>query len=101
MALLDFLVLARARRFVGFGSSTFSYYLREYRALQYGLPKSTSLLINSSRIGTDKLFAAAGPVVADGEGPAGGGGRGARCRGALGWLRCWRGGGSSSDSAVR
>ena len=33
-ALLDFIVLARARRFVGFGSSTFSFYLREYRALQ-------------------------------------------------------------------
>lgn len=33
-ALVDFLVLAKARRFVGFGSSTFSFYLREYRALQ-------------------------------------------------------------------
>ena len=33
-ALLDFLVLARAERFAGFGSSTFSFYLREYRALQ-------------------------------------------------------------------
>ena len=32
-ALLDFLVLARAQRFAGFGSSTFSFYLREYRAL--------------------------------------------------------------------
>jgi hypothetical protein len=33
-ALLDFIVLARAQRFVGFGSSTFSFYLREYRSLQ-------------------------------------------------------------------
>ena len=35
-ALLDFLVLARSERFAGFGSSTFSFYLREYRALQVG-----------------------------------------------------------------
>lgn len=33
-ALLDFLVLARSQLFAGFGSSTFSFYLREYRALQ-------------------------------------------------------------------
>lgn len=32
-ALLDFLVLARSQKFAGFGSSTFSFYLREYRAL--------------------------------------------------------------------
>ena len=33
-ALVDFIVLARAQRFVGFGPSTFSFYLREYRALK-------------------------------------------------------------------
>lgn len=32
-ALLDFIVLARAKKFVGFGSSTFSFFLREFRAL--------------------------------------------------------------------
>lgn len=32
-ALLDFLVLAQSAKFAGFGSSTFSFYLREYRAL--------------------------------------------------------------------
>ena len=32
-ALLDFLVLAKGKFFVGFGSSTFSFYLREYRVL--------------------------------------------------------------------
>lgn len=49
-ALLDFLVLARAQRFAGFGSSTFSFYLREHRALQVRaccflacLPASASL----------------------------------------------------------
>ena len=33
-ALLDFLVLARSQRFVGFAASSFSFYLREHRALQ-------------------------------------------------------------------
>ena len=90
-ALLDFLILARARRFVGIGASTFSYYLREYRALHYGLPRSTSFLLNTSRVGTDRIFEAAGRVAP----PepellwlAGG------CAGVLGWLRpaCWGGG---------
>ncbi|KAL4423672.1 hypothetical protein ABPG75_000973 [Micractinium tetrahymenae] len=63
-ALLDFLVLARSQRFAGFGSSTFSFYLREYRAL-YGIPRSTSGLVDASIIGTDPLFRAAGTVVGD------------------------------------
>ncbi len=29
---------------MGFGASTFSHYLAEYRALRYGLPLSTTLL---------------------------------------------------------
>lgn len=33
-ALLDFLVLAKGKYFVGFGSSTFSFYLREHRVLK-------------------------------------------------------------------
>lgn len=61
-ALLDFLVLARSNRFAGFGSSTFSYYLREYRAL-HGLDRKTSGLVDASIIGTDPLFRAAGTVV--------------------------------------
>jgi hypothetical protein len=36
-AVLDFLVLARAQRFVGFAASSFSFYLREHRALQVGV----------------------------------------------------------------
>lgn len=36
-ALLDFLVLAQGQRFAGFGSSTFSFYLREFRALHVRL----------------------------------------------------------------
>ncbi|KAI7838016.1 hypothetical protein COHA_008197 [Chlorella ohadii] len=61
-ALLDFLVLARADRFAGFGSSTFSFYLREYRALQ-GIARKSSGLVDASIIGTDSLFHSAGTVV--------------------------------------
>lgn len=61
-ALLDFLVLARAHNFVGFGSSTFSFYLREYRALQ-GIPRRTSGLVDASIIGTDPLFHSAGTII--------------------------------------
>ena len=55
LALLDFLILARADKFVGFAPSTFSFYLREHRMLN-GFPASQSTLINASRIGTDELF---------------------------------------------
>ena len=47
---------------MGFGSSTFSYFLREYRAMQ-GSPKSTSRLLNSSKIGTDTIFSTAARVA--------------------------------------
>ncbi|GAB4814864.1 hypothetical protein N2152v2_001910 [Parachlorella kessleri] len=58
-ALLDLLVLARAQRFVGFGASSFSFFLREYRALKYGLPKASTVLVDASRVGTDAMFAQA------------------------------------------
>ena len=61
-ALLDFLVLSRGRGFVGFGSSTFSFYLREYRVLN-GVPRSSSVLVDASVIGTDPLFNSAGTVI--------------------------------------
>jgi len=61
-ALLDFLVLAKGRRFVGFGSSTFSFYLQQYRLLQ-GFPEASSVLVNASVITTDPIFRAAGIVV--------------------------------------
>lgn len=61
-ALLDFLVLAQGQRFAGFGSSTFSFYLREFRAL-HGTPRSTSALVDAAVIGTDKLFLECGTVV--------------------------------------
>lgn len=32
--LIDFLVLSHSTRFVGFGPSTYSFFLREYRTLQ-------------------------------------------------------------------
>ena len=61
-ALVDFLVLARGARYVGFGSSTFSFYLKEYRVLQ-GLPRGSSVLVDASIIGTDALFNTAASVV--------------------------------------
>jgi len=57
-ALLDFLVLYQGDNFVGFGSSTFSFYLREYRSLK-GTPRFLSILVDASAIGTDDLFAEA------------------------------------------
>ena len=61
-ALVDFIVLAGGQGFVGFGSSTFSFYLREYRALK-GVPRASSVLVDASAIGTDSLFRAAGTVT--------------------------------------
>ena len=61
-ALVDFLVLARGARYVGFGSSTFSFFLREHRTLQ-GLPRSSSVLVDASVIGTDALFQAAATII--------------------------------------
>jgi hypothetical protein len=61
-ALVDFLVLSKGKAFVGFGSSTFSFYLREYRALA-SIPRSSSVLVDASIIGTDPLFHSAGTVV--------------------------------------
>ena len=61
-ALLDFIVLAKSRLFVGFGSSTFSFYVREYRSLM-GMSRTTSALVDASIIGTDALVASAGTVA--------------------------------------
>lgn len=61
-ALVDLLVLAKSKVFVGFGSSTFSFFLREYRALA-GISRKKSVLVDSALIGTDSLFANAGTVV--------------------------------------
>ena len=55
-ALVDFLVLMKGERFVGFGASTFSFYLAEIRNLD-GMPRERSVLVNASAIGTDELFA--------------------------------------------
>lgn len=61
-ALLDFLILARAARFVGFGSSTFSYYLTQHRRIRGHAPE-TSILVDIARIGTDAMFASAAVVT--------------------------------------
>lgn len=54
-------MLAKGHSFVGFGASTFSYYLREYRLIS-GLPTARSVLVDASAIGTDTLFAQAGKI---------------------------------------
>ena len=74
LALLDFLILARAEKYVGFAPSTFSFYLREHRMLHGGAP-SQSILVNASRIGTDELFARSALVARRtfGNGQEGGG----------------------------
>ena len=61
-ALVDFLVLSRGHAFVGFGSSTFSFYLREFRVLN-GLARASSVMVDASVIGTDPLFMSAGTVT--------------------------------------
>ena len=55
VALLDFIACAGGDRFVGFGASTFSFFMREYRLL-HGRPRSTSALVDASAITTDPLF---------------------------------------------
>ena len=60
-ALLDFLVLSKAELFVGFGASTFSFYLQQHRLLN-GFPGTSSVMANASIITTDPLFEAAGIV---------------------------------------
>jgi len=62
MALVDFLVLSKAEKFVGFDASSFSYFLREYRALE-GRAKNTTRFANSQARGTVKLFKEAGTVT--------------------------------------
>ena len=51
-------MLKEGNIFVGFGTSTFSFYIREIRYLA-GIPKSRSQLVDASAIGTDDLFAEA------------------------------------------
>mmetsp|Transcript_9294 Transcript_9294/g.27924 ORF Transcript_9294/g.27924 Transcript_9294/m.27924 type:complete len:628 (+) Transcript_9294:75-1958(+) len=57
--LIDFLVLAQSGSFVGFGPSTYSFFLSEYRTLQ-GMATARSVLVDGSKIGTDPLFQSAG-----------------------------------------
>ena len=46
---------------MGFGSSTFSFYLREFRSVK-GIPRSKSILVDASAIGTDHMFAEAARI---------------------------------------
>ena len=59
LALLDFLVLAECKAFVGAGFSSFSVFIREYRALHGLAPRDTSFLVSGAAVGSDPLFARA------------------------------------------
>lgn len=61
-ALIDFLVLSKAKNFVGFDASSFSYFLREYRALK-GRAKNTTQFAQSRAKETVVLFENAGTVL--------------------------------------
>jgi hypothetical protein len=47
----DFMVLASSKGFVGFGPSTYSFFLAEYRTL-LGEDAGDSVLVDGSKIGT-------------------------------------------------
>lgn len=54
-SIVDYLVLLTCERFVGLNSSTFSWWVREYRKL-LGYDQHTSLFVPTPNIGTDLLF---------------------------------------------
>ena len=56
--LVDLLVILKAHKFVGVGTSTFSWFVREYRKIM-GIPRDDSHLVSMTEVGTDALFAAA------------------------------------------
>lgn len=56
LALVDFLVLVKSRRFVGLSASTFSVYVREYRNMLNVSSRNTSFLVDSTVVGTEPLF---------------------------------------------
>eukprot|EP01025_Chloroclados_australasicus_P029867 TRINITY_DN2984_c1_g1_i1.p1 TRINITY_DN2984_c1_g1~~TRINITY_DN2984_c1_g1_i1.p1 ORF type:complete len:520 (-),score=-1.73 TRINITY_DN2984_c1_g1_i1:147-1706(-) len=62
-ALVDFLVLVESNFFVGISSSTFSFYVQEYRALIMKKARSTSVLLETQEIGTDDLFQKGGHLT--------------------------------------
>lgn len=57
LALVDFLVLVNAKRFVGISTSTFSVYVREYRHIMNLADRETSEMVHAAAIGTEPMFA--------------------------------------------
>ena len=53
--LIDLLVLAKAKTFVGFKPSTFSFFVTQYRLLR-GFSAESSMLVQADGIGTNALF---------------------------------------------
>ncbi|CAL5224081.1 g6707 [Coccomyxa viridis] len=54
-ALIDFLILIKCNKFVGFSPSTFSYFIREYRTLT-GVQQDRSHLLKVPSINSEILF---------------------------------------------
>lgn len=57
LALVDFLVLVKANRFVGISTSTFSVFIREYRHIMSIADRETSEMVQAAAIGTEPMFA--------------------------------------------
>jgi hypothetical protein len=69
LALIDFLVLARSRNFVGVSASTFSVLVREYRSLHGVASRDTTWLVDSTKVGSEPLFARAAVFATDDRAP--------------------------------
>lgn len=57
-SVVDYLVLLTCERFVGINTSTYSWWVREYRKLM-GYDTRTSLFVATPHVGTDLLFSSA------------------------------------------
>jgi hypothetical protein len=62
LALVDLLVLAHSRRFVGIGVSTYSAFLCEIRRMAAASHKTPCGLVEASEIGTDDMFRSAARI---------------------------------------
>lgn len=62
LVLLDMMVLAKSTKVVGFDSSLFSFFTREFRALN-NFARTTSTFVNMTSDGIDPLFESAGTLV--------------------------------------
>ena len=57
---MDWIVLAQSSKFVGFGPSTFSFMLKQYRTLN---GRAESWLTDFDSVGSKALFESAGSLI--------------------------------------